>query len=197
MQVVPSTSSSAPAWWPAVDPNPAGRPRFGPSVPAGLTVSADGLDLSIPGDAEASTWRAGLVEPPVATARGGFVEFCIEEAGEGGCCILLGVTGRRGALPQGLSLFRDSDSHVYFCRDSTAWPGNKALAPSGLPCRSGDRVGLLVRSGAVWVSVNGQQLGQGPMAVHLPREIRFVVGLYHRGQRVRMVTTMPPQQHAT
>ena len=164
---------------------------------AGLTVSADGLCLSIPGDAEAATWRAGLMEPPVTTAGRGFVEFCIEEAGEGGCCVVMGVTSRRGALPQGHSFFRDSDLHVYYCRDSSAWPGNRALAPSRSPCRSGDRVRLLVHSGAMWVFVNGLQVGQEPTAVRLPHEVRFVVGLYNRGQRVRVVRTSPPQQLET
>jgi hypothetical protein len=192
--VVHPTSSGTPGWWPAVDPNPAGGPRFGLDVSAGLTVSTDGLSLSIPQAAEASTWRAGLMEPPVATAGRGFVEFLIEEAGESGCCVVLGVTARRGAPPHGQSLFRDSDSHVYYCRDSSAWPGNRALAPSRLPCRPGDKVGLLVHRGALWVFVNGRQVGQGPMAAPLPREVRFVVGLYQRGQRVRVVMTSPPQQ---
>ncbi len=60
---------------------------------------------------------------------------------------------------------------MYYCHDSRAYPGNRDWGAAGRRAR-GDRVGLLVERGSVWVYVNGARLGPGPMATDLPPRVR-------------------------
>ncbi len=142
------------------------------AVPPGVLVSADGLTVSHLGSGRAANaWLGALVEPAVRSAERCYVEWVIEKA-DAGCNIMLGVTDLEAAPPAGRHFLTYPGSQLYFCADSTAYPGSRNWGVTGRRAR-GDRVGLLVERGCVSVYVNGARLGQGPMATDLPQRVRI------------------------
>ena len=142
---------------------------FRRAVPEGVSVSANGLAVSRMGTAG---WANGasLVEPAFSSAERHYAEWVIEEA-DFHCSILIGVTDLDAAPPAGQRMHDMPGSRMYSCYDSKAFPGHRNWGAAGRRAR-GDRVGLLVERGGVWVYVNGARLGPGPMATDLPKRVR-------------------------
>ncbi len=141
---------------------------FSRAVPEGVSVSADELAVSRVGTA--GGYQGALVEPAFSSAERCYAEWIIEEANMD-CCIMIGVTDLDAAPPAGEDISDMPGSRMYYCRDSTAWPGGRDLGATGGRAR-GDFVGLLVERGGVSVYVNGARLGPGPMATDLPQRVR-------------------------
>ncbi len=141
---------------------------FSRAAPEGLSVSADGLAVSRVGTAAANAMLGAVLEPAVSSAERCYAEWVIEEA-NAKCCINIGVTDLDAAPPPG-RLIHSSGSRLYFCTNSQMHPGNRDWGAAGRRAR-GDRVGLLVERGGVWVYVNGARLGPGPMATDLPGRV--------------------------
>jgi hypothetical protein len=103
---------------------------------------------------------------------------------------MLGVTSAEQPPPAGEALWRGPSSSMYYCLDSRAFRGGEQAwgrTAGGPRCRGGDRVGLLVGWGRVWVFVNGTLVGPGPMAAGLPSRVRFAVETITAGAWVRAV----------
>ena len=100
--------------------------------------------------------------------------------------IMLGVTALEAAPPAGTRIYNSPESRMYHCYTSRAHPGRRDWGASGQR-QKGDRVGLLVDGGRLWVYVNGARLGPGPMASDLPARVRFAVEMLRVGYRVRLV----------
>ena len=84
---------------------------------------------------------------------------------------MIGVTDLDAAPPAGQYMHDKPGSRMYDCCDSRAWPRYRDWGAAGRRAR-GERVGLLVERGSVWVYVNGARLGPGPMATDLPQRVR-------------------------
>jgi hypothetical protein len=140
---------------------------FSRAVPEGVSVSANGLAVSRVG---AVGYLGALVEPAVSSAGRWYAEWVIEEA-DARCLVMLGVTDLTAAPPAGRYMYDRPGSRMYNCYSSMAFPGSRAWGATGRRAR-GDRVGLLVARGSMWVFVNGAQLGPGPMATDLPHMVR-------------------------
>ena len=162
----------------------------------GVTVSDDGMAATRGrGYAE---WQCALAEEAVDTGGRAYAEWVIEEA-DADCQILLGVTALEAVPPAGTNLF-DSHESSMFCCNAWAWPGCSVTKSVWSGCtdrggrrRKGDRVGLLVDGGQVWVFVNGARLGSGPMASYYrPARVRFAVEMRCAGSRVRVVAGAAP-----
>jgi hypothetical protein len=134
--------------------------------PDGVSVSADGLSVSRV--AFSAKYQGALLEPAVGSAERSYVEWVIEEA-DSKCQVMVGVTDLDTA-PAGQEMRGMPGSRMYRCRDSKAFPGERDWGAAGARAR-GDRVGLLVERGSVFVYVNGAQLGPGAMATDLPRRV--------------------------
>ena len=134
-------------------------------------------------------WRAGLLEGEVDTTGRACVEWAIEETGHDTYTfIMLGVTDLAAPPAPGTSFIRaHPGSRMLHCRDSHSYPGNRDWGAGGRQLKKGDRVGLLVEAGRLWVHVNGARLGPGPMAEDLPPRVRFAAELGFQGARVRVV----------
>ena len=66
---------------------------------------------------------------------------------------------------------------MYYCASSKAFPDNRDWGAGAGP-KQGDRVGLLVKQGSLYVYVNGRQLGPGPMVSGgLPPRVRFAADI--------------------
>ena len=87
----------------------------------------------------------------------------------------------------GTSIHSHPGSRMFYCFNSTACPGERDWGAGGRQLKKGDRVGLLVEAGRLWVHVNGARLGPGPMAEDLPPRVRFAAELCFQGARVRVV----------
>jgi hypothetical protein len=153
-------------------------------VAEGVTVSDDGMAMTR-GKIRGYIYRGALVEGVVDTGGRAYAEWAIEEA-DACCFIMLGVTALEVAPQDGTDMLNSPESRMYFCYDSTAWPGNRDWGASGRR-RKGDRVGLLVDGGRLWVCVNGARLGPGPMASDLPARVRFAALMFNPGACVRLV----------
>ena len=140
---------------------------FSRAVPEGVSVSADGLAVSRVGS---DGWRGAVVEPAVSSAERCYAEWVIEEA-DACCDILIGVTDLDAVPPAGQCMHDMPGSRMYHCYDSTAYPGGRDWGAAGQRKR-GERVGVLVERGSVWVYVDGARLGPGPMATDLPQRVR-------------------------
>ena len=147
--------------------------KFGSRVAVeGLSVSADGLVLT---KTEAAGRWCGGMEPPVSTAERSYVEWVIEEA-DANVNIMLGVTGLEAAPAAGTGIYESPCSRMYYCANSKAYAGSgRNWGVTGRRSK-GDRVGLLVHGGSLSVYVNGELLGQGPMATDLPAQVVWVWG---------------------
>ena len=137
-------------------------------MPEGVSVSADGLAVSRVGTGEG--YQGAVVEPAVSSAERCYAEWVIEEA-DADCFILIGVTDLDAAPPAGQGMHDKPGSRMYSCFRSKAYPGGRDFGAVGRRA-PGDRVGLLVDRGSVWVYVNGARLGPGPMATDLPQRVR-------------------------
>ena len=136
-------------------------------MPEGVSVSADGLAVSHVGS---GVWRGAVVEPAVSSAERCYAEWVIEEA-DADCYIMIGVTDLDAAPPAGQLMFDKPGSRRYHCHDSRAYPGKRNWGAAGQRKR-GERVGVLVERGSVWVYVDGARLGPGAMATDLPQRVR-------------------------
>jgi hypothetical protein len=167
--------------------------RFGGRVAKGVTISDDGMAATRAKGAEYE-YQGALVEEAVDTGGRAYAEWVIEEA-VGDCYIMLGVTALEAAPQAGTcmhnSIADSPESRMYGCRNSRAYPGYRDWGGSGLR-RKGDRVGLLVDKGRLWVVVNGARLGPGPMASDLPARVRFAVEMCNAGSSVRLVAGAAP-----
>ena len=143
------------------------RLAFSRAVPEGVSVSADGLAASRVGTDIG--YLGALVEPAFCSAERCYAEWIIEEAGRD-CWIMVGVTDMDSVPPDGLTMYLMPGSSMYSCCTSGAHPGCRDWGAKGRRKR-GDRVGLLVERGSVWVYVNGTRLGPGPMATDLPQRV--------------------------
>ena len=108
------------------------------------------------------------MEPVFSSAELCYAEWVLESTY---CPIMFGVTDLDGAPPAGRRLHNMPGSRMYDCRNSAAHPGDRDWGATG-QCGQGDRVGLLVERGMLWVCVNGARLGIGPMATDLPQRVR-------------------------
>ena len=127
------------------------------------------------------------MEPAFSTAGRTYAEFVIENC-DASCCIMLGVTALDAHPPY---LQEDPASRMYFCQNSSAYPGGRSWGPSGTR-KQGDRVGLLVDHGSLSVYVNGERLGQQAMSTNLPPRVRFAVEIALSGSSVRVVAGARP-----
>ena len=141
---------------------------FSRAVPEGVSVSADGLAASRAGT-DSDGFRGVLVEPAFCSAERCYAEWIIEEA-DRYCCIMVGVTDMDSVPADGQSLYRLPGSRMHCCCTSLAYPGGRDWGAKG-QVEQGDRVGVLVERGSVWVYVNGARLGPGPMATDLPQRV--------------------------
>ena len=159
-------------------------------VAEGISVSDDGMAVTR-GEGAAGQWhpyqyRGALAEEAVDTGGRAYAEWAIEEADDY-CHIMLGVTALEATPAAGtMYIYGSPESRMYFCYDSRAYPGNRDWGTSERR-RKGERVGLLVDGGRLWVYVNGARLGPGPMASDLPARVRFAVEMHDPGTRVRLV----------
>ena len=142
---------------------------FSRAIPEGVSVSADGLAASRVGT-DSSGFRGALVEPAFCSAERCYAEWIIEEAGRD-CWIMVGVTDMDSVPADGQAMFSMPGTRMYSCCTSVAHPGCRDWGAKGQRVQ-GDRVGVLVERGSVWVYVNGAQLGPGPMATDLPQRVR-------------------------
>ena len=148
----------------------------------GITVSDHGMTVT---SGEGVVWRGALAEGAVDTGGRAYAEWVIEEA-DLLFHIMLGVTALEAAPPAGTRIYNSPESRMYCCANSRAYPGGRDWGPSGRR-RKGDRVGLLVDGGRLWVYVNGARLGPGPMASDLPARVRLAVEMWSAGSRVQLV----------
>ena len=105
----------------------------------------------------------------VSSAERCYAEWVIEET-DANCYIVIGVTDLDAAPPAGQIMHTMPGSCMYRCHNSRAYPGNRDWGAAGRRAR-GERVGLLVERGSVWVYVDGARLGPGPMATDLPQRV--------------------------
>ncbi len=123
------------------------------------------------------------MEPAVDSAERSYAEWVIEEC-DGICNILIGVTDLDAAVPPaGQDMHAMPGSCMFCCNDSTAVVGSTIkrnwsaeLMTKIMTRARGERVGLLVERGCVWVYVDGVRLGPGPMATDLPTRVRETRG---------------------
>jgi hypothetical protein len=138
-------------------------------VPEGVSVSPDALTLSRAAGPDGK-WRGAVVEPAFGSDARRYAEWAIEAA-DAHCHLLIGVTDLDAAPPAGVKgMCHLPGSRMYYCCDSRAYPGARSWGAAGRRA-AGDRVGVLVERGCVWVYVNGARLGPGPMATDLPRRV--------------------------
>ncbi len=137
----------------------------------GVSVSSDGLAVSRVGTGLG--FLGALVEPAVSSAERCCAEWVIEEA-DAECDIMIGVTDLDAAPPAGQAMFSQPGSRMYYCHNycnnSFAYPSGRNWGATGRRAR-GERLGLVVERGSVWVYVNGARLGPGPMATDLPGRV--------------------------
>ena len=138
-----------------------------------ITISDDGM--SVTRGSGASGWRGALAEEAEDTGGRAYAEWVIEEA-DANCNIMLGVTALEAAPPAGTCIHGSPESRMYHCSNSRAYPDGRGWGTSGRR-QKGDRVGLLVDGGRLWVYVNGALLEPRPMASDLPARVRFAVEL--------------------
>ena len=147
-------------------------------------------------------WRGALLDPKVDTDRQTYVEFVVEEvpAAADGAHICLGVAAlERPPPPERLpadwscrtSMHCSAECEMYSCQFANRWPGGRDFGATGR-MQKGDRAGLLLRAGSLWVYVNGARQGTGPMAEGLPPAVRFAVELSEAGYAVRVVHCAAP-----
>ena len=110
--------------------------------------------------------------------------------------VLLGVTALTTA-PRGRDTYENPQSRMFNCFNSNIHPSGSASASwngRGRQMRQGDRVGLLVEGGRVWVFVNGERIGGGAMAEDLPRRLCFlaVLGCFQNCLQL-VVGATPPE----
>ncbi len=104
-----------------------------------------------------------------------YAEWAVEAAAPH-CGVMVGVTALDAVPPPGDNVFASPHSRMFYCHDGRAFPGGgggdgRAWGAAG-GCAAGDRVGVLVERGAVWVAVNGRPVGPGPLATDLPPQVR-------------------------
>ena len=115
-----------------------------------------------------------LTEDRIDTTGIAYAEFVLDSEL---CDFLLGVTSLE-SVPSDCRIHNKADTSMYFCADSKAWPGNREWG-AGAGRKQGDRVGLLVKQGSLYVYVNGLQLGLGPMVSGgLPPRVRFAAYIW-------------------
>jgi hypothetical protein len=140
-------------------------------------------------------WRGALLDPLVQTDEQTYVEFVIDEVPAGEAHVCLGVASlERPPSPEALpvdwssrtSMHCSTECAFYACRFANRWPGGRDFGAAG-EMRRGDRAGLLLRGGCLWVYVNGILQGNGPMEEGLPPAVRFAVELSEAGYGVRVV----------
>ena len=173
--------------------------KFGNKTAVGANISADGLivtSVSLPDHG----WRGAILDPLVRTEEQSYVEFVVEEVPAGEAHVCLGVTTlEHPPAPERLPVdwSRRTSMHCsaacvfYSCRFANCWPGGRDFGAAG-EMRRGDRAGLLLRGGSLWVFVNGARQGGGAMAEGLPPAVRFAVELSEAGYAVRVVPGAPP-----
>ena len=134
----------------------------------GVSVSENGRLVTT----SSNDWKGVLTEDWIDTAGIAYAEFVLEVA----CDCMLGVTSLEAVPSSGRFYDKDSSS-MYYCHDSKAWPGSRGWG-AGAGRKQGDRVGLLVKQGSLYVYVNGRQLGPGPMVSGgLPPRVRIAADL--------------------
>jgi hypothetical protein len=111
----------------------------------------------------------------------------------------LGVVDAENGYLAGGDLHRSPGAWMYYCGNSIAISGDEPVffgaplhgprnEPIGSKPRSvGDRVGLLVHAGSLFVYINGVRVGR-PVTRTLPELVAFAVDLSDRGEQVRLVS---------
>jgi len=154
-----------------------------------MAVSPDRQVATVTGTGQ---WVSALAEPAFDSSGRAYAEWVLEQT-DANCYIMLGVTALTAA-PVGNDVYQSPLSRMNYCHNSVVYPSGSA-SPSwaGSGRRSqGDRVGLLVEGGRVWVYVNGERFGGGAMAEGLPGpRLRFLAACYS-GTRVRLVAGARP-----
>jgi hypothetical protein len=173
--------------------------KFGNKTADGAVISADGLVVtSVP--LPDHGWRGAILDPMVRTEEQSYVEFVVEEVPAGEAHVCLGVTTlEQPPGPERIPVdwSRRTSMHCsaacvfYSCRFANCWPGGRDFGAAG-EMRKGDRAGLLLRGGSLWVFVNGARQGGGAMAEDLPPAVRFAVELSEAGYAVRVVPGAAP-----
>ena len=121
-------------------------------------------------------YRAGLLEPPVATSGRAYVELLIEKANSL-CRLMLGVTAHDAPPTDGNAVGDSPEAVMLQCSDSTARIGGSDCDFGATGRRgAGERIGLLVSRGRLFAYVNGARIG-GPLSESLPPRVRFAVDL--------------------
>ena len=121
------------------------------------------------------------MEDWIDTAGIAYAEFFLEVS----CNCMLGVTSLEGVLSNG-TFYDKASSSMYHCSNSIAYPGARDW-DAGAGQKQGERVGLLVKQGSLYVYVNGRQQGPGPMVSRgLPPRVHFAADIYS-GAKVRVM----------
>ena len=138
---------------------------------SGVSVSENGRLVTSPSIGGSS---GVMTEDWIDTAGIAYAEFVLEVYG----LINLGVTSLKAVPSDGCFHNKAVGSFMYCCFNSKALPGNRGWG-AGVGRKQGDRVGLLVKQGSLYVYVNGRQLGPGPMVSGgLPPRVRFAAEMY-------------------
>jgi hypothetical protein len=164
-----------------------------------MQISADGLavtSMPLPNHG----WRGALLDPLVQTDQQTYVEFLVDEVPGSEAHICVGVSTLENPPPpeampvdwnSRTSMHCNPQCVLYSCRFANRWPGGEDFGATG-EMRKGDRAGLLLRGGCLWVYVNGVLQGTGPMKEGLPPAVRFAVELSEPGYGVRLVPGATP-----
>ena len=118
------------------------------------------------------------MEPAVDSAERSYAEWVIEEC-DTSCNIMIGVTDLHDVPPYRREMHSMPGSRMLCCHNAMAVLGSTTSIDWGAKittCARGERVGLLVERGCVWVYVDGVRLGPGPMATDLPTRVRETRG---------------------
>mmetsp|Transcript_1527 Transcript_1527/g.4141 ORF Transcript_1527/g.4141 Transcript_1527/m.4141 type:complete len:203 (-) Transcript_1527:504-1112(-) len=158
---------------------------FSFAVPAmeGLAISPDRRTATRVDKSDC--WRGAFLSPAVRSADRSYVEFVIEVSDDN-CAFNIGVTTAH-AFPADFTTAREqAGSRMYRSHNSWAYPGGRDWCGTQRR-RAGERVGLLLEAGRLWVYVNGERLGAGPMASDVPEQVRFVVEIGAKDSRLRLI----------
>ena len=138
---------------------------------SGVSVSENGRLVTT----SSTDWRGVLTEDWIDTAGMAYAEFVLEVVPDS-CYCMFGVTSLEAVPSDGVCCGK-AGSSMYYCHNSKAFPGERDWG-AGAGRKQGDRVGLLVKQGSLYVYVNGRQLGLGPMVSGgLPTRVRFAADM--------------------
>ena len=163
---------------------------FIPTYNHELSLSPDGLALTVSPMSANRPFRTALSRGVFQTSNDAYVEWEIETAHRTNS-ILFGIVS--AAFTENSSpppIHQSDQAWMYYCGTSRLYhAGGKAdwVPDGGRPGRV-ERVGLLLRAGRLHAYANGERLSAGAMVGEgLPARARFAVAMLFQGDRVRRV----------